>query len=245
MNNDGAGSVTRIAACDVRVGTRSWAFARTQAAAIDAHWAERCRTNPAYFNGVIHVMADPADGAAASGGVFQATLIKTDFKSFLYWRETGYPHAGVKDVFGSAILRSREGHVLLGRQSAGHINAGLAYLPGGFIDGRDVSAQGHVDVGASIARELYEETHLTSDELITEPGFTLTVCGPQVSLAQTFRSPVGSAELRGLILRRLAADPDPELADIVIVRSLVDLRGANVPPYTAQAVAHVFAHDRR
>ena len=49
-----SGSVVRIARCDLHLSTQSWAFAQTHADAIEAHWHAQLKTNPGYFNGVIH-----------------------------------------------------------------------------------------------------------------------------------------------------------------------------------------------
>ena len=234
-----SGSVVRIARCDLHLSTQSWAFAQTHADAIEAHWRAQLKTNPGYFNGVIHVMTS----GAVAGDTFNASFIATDFKSALYWRACGYPAADAFDAFGSALIRSAEGHVLLGRQSAGHINSGLAYLPGGFIDARDVAPDGTIDIAASIARELREETSLTASELTPLDGFTIVRVGPQVSLIREFRSSLPSDQLRSLIMSRLATDPDPELADIVIIRTAADLPSANVPAYTSHALTAVFDRE--
>ena len=228
-----AGTITRVEACDLRLTGEPWPFARDNAAAIDAHWAERCRANPGYFNGAIHVMH--GDGVLGDA-VFTASFLQTDFKCFLYWRETGYPPAGAFDVFGSAIIRSAEGHVLLGRQSRGNLNAGLAYPPGGFIDARDVIADGAIDIAGSIVRELAEETGLDVATLTCKPGFLVTRIGPLVSIGQEFVASQPADELRAGILARLAAEPDPELSDIVIVRQCSELEGLKVPPYAALIV---------
>ena len=236
--------VERVMDCQLMVSGNDWAFAREHAGLIEAHWQKRRVTNPGYFNGVVYAMADEdrADlRRAVEGGVLSAQMVATDFKSFLYWKEAGYPKAGVRDAFGSAILRSREGHVILGRQRPGNINGGQAYLPGGFIDQRDVSADGTIDIGASIARELAEETGLTAAEVDTVPGFRIIWIGHQVSMAREFSSTLSADELRAVILSRIGADGEAELVDIVIARSLADLHGANVPPYTALALEHVFA----
>jgi 8-oxo-dGTP pyrophosphatase MutT (NUDIX family) len=238
-NVGGGGQVERVLDCQLVVAGNDWAFAREQAGAIDAHWRKRLVTHPGYFNGVVYAMAEGK--RAVAGGVFSAAMVATDFKSFLYWKEAGYPGAGIRDAFGSAIVRSREGHVLLGRQSGGKLNSGQAYLPGGFIDQRDVAADGTIDIGASIARELMEETGLTADEVQAVPGFRIISIGHQVSMAREFRSGLSAEDLRGLILSRIGGDADAELMDIVIVRSLNDISGANVPAYTALALKHVFA----
>ena len=230
------GEVLRVNRCSLHRDAGPWAFARTHAAAIEAHWQQRLLTNPGYFNGVIHVM----QAGEVAGGTFNATFLQTDFKSFLYWRESGYPEAAAFDAFGSAMIRSCEGHVLLGRQRAGNINAGLAYLPGGFIDSRDILADEAIDIAGSIARELSEETGLTPAELAPADGFLLVRTGPLVSIIREFRSHLTSAELRHQILARLSAEPDSELVDIIVIRSLADLDDPTIQPYAAMAITEAF-----
>jgi hypothetical protein len=59
--------------------------------------------------------------------------------------------------------------VLLGRQSEGNLNSELAYPPRGLIDASDTVA-GTMDIDASIAPELEEETRLTPAKLERRPG---------------------------------------------------------------------------
>lgn len=228
------GTVERVAACRLLVGSRRWAWADERASAIDAHWARRLADNPAFFNGRIYVMA--AGGARIEDGVLHCELVATDFKSFLYWRDQGYPDAGVADCFGSAILRSKEGHVILGRQRAGHVNGGLAYFPGGFIDHRDVAADGSVDIAASIERELAEETGIEAGDTLVSPGFLVIRPRGMVSIAREFTSRLTSAALKAAILARIAQEEEPELAGVVVVASPADAEGLAMPPHTALAI---------
>lgn len=225
--------VARIARCRLTISPEAWAWAGARGSEIDAHWARRSVENPAMFNGVIHVMHDwriVDDGAEST---FHGRLHRTDFKSYLYWREQGFPEAGVKDAFGSALLRSADGHVLLGRQRAGNVNAGRAYLPGGFIDPRD--ARGDVvDIEASIAREVAEETGLGGPLIEPVPGLIVTFCGPLVSIAKEYRIAASAEEARAHIRAHIASDPAAELADAVIVRSRADLADATVHDYARQ-----------
>jgi 8-oxo-dGTP pyrophosphatase MutT (NUDIX family) len=207
----------------------AWPYAVQHVAEIDAHWQRRLVQSPKMFNGRIYLLAEYAQTADALNGVCAAT----DFKSFLFWREAGYPEAGVRDCFGSGLIRSSDGAVLLGRQTAGNMNAGLAYLPGGFIDERDVTADGRIDIDGSVARELTEETGLLPYEIAREPGYYITHSSAQLSIAVPYRSPLAAEPLRRLILERLAADSDPELDDIVIVRRSSELGSLAVPRYTA------------
>src|SRR5262245_33833895 len=207
--------VLRFQSCRLVVASREWDYAREHAAGIDAHWLRRQAESPSMFNGAIHLMYE----SAIEGGTLQARLLRSDFKSYLYWRERGFPEARVRDAFGSALLRSTEGHVILGRQRDGNVNAGLAYLPGGFIDPRDVTRDGTVDIDGSILRELAEETGLMPGQLQMQPGYIVTFCGPLVSIARELVSPLDAEALRAKTLAHLARDTQSELVDAVIVRS--------------------------
>lgn len=220
------------AACRLTAGNAPWPYAEANQAAIDALWAERTAANPRLFNGRIHLVTSYG---MEDGQTFAASFLATEFKSYLLWREQGFPDLSVADGFGSALLRSAEGHVLLGRQGQGYINAGLSYLPGGFIDPRDVTAEGHIDIDGSIARELTEETGLTAADLERMPGYLLTFIGPLISIAAEYRSPLPSAELKAKIEAHIAEESDPELTSMAIVRNMDDLAGLPMPPY-AQAL---------
>ena len=152
-----------------------------------------------------------------------------------------FPHAGVRDAFGSALIRSAEGHVILGRQRAGNINAGIAYLPGGFIDARDVTAAGKIDISASILRELQEETGQLPGEFHIVPGFLLTQWNALLSIAVELVSPLSSQELRQRIMQHISRDPDSELIDAVIVRTAAEAREAGLHPYAAVLLEWLFA----
>lgn len=189
-----------------------WNYARENAAAIDARWSETVAANPKLFNGPILMMCD----AHVADECFHGRFLRTDFKSFMYWRAAGEPPADVFDAFGSALVWSADGRLMLARQSAGHINAGLLYMPGGFIDLRDIDANGTVDILGSVARELEEETGLGPADLTRRDGFTVTVHGPnQVSIGVRYDSSAPAEALRARILGFIDADPDPELADVV------------------------------
>ena len=243
MSSFPAGSVRWVDSCDLRVETARWDFAEAHSQAIDLNWQAEQQAKPRYFNGVIHLLISGAASDTIAFGqspAFAARFLRTDFKSYLYWRHLGFTEARVRDCFGSVILRSREGHVLLGRQRAGNVNAGLAYLPGGFIDARDVSDTGTIDIAASITRELEEETGLTVADFEVPEGFRVISAGPHISIAREFRSSLAAGELRQHILDKIGADPHSELVDIVIVTEMADIVAATTPAYTQLALADVF-----
>jgi len=216
----------RIACCELSVDPQPWPFAERCRAEIAGHWQRAAAERPKLFDGTVYILQEHA----LQEETFKGRFVRSDFKSFLYWRETGYPDTSVRDGFGSAVIRSAEGHVMLGCQTSGNVNAGLAYPPGGFIDARDVSA-GTIDIDASVTRELAEETGLAAAELARVPGYLLTRAGPLVSIGIEWRSTLPGEALRARILSHVATQSVPELADIVMVRSADEIDDDMMPRY--------------
>jgi 8-oxo-dGTP pyrophosphatase MutT (NUDIX family) len=226
--------VLRIRHCELRAGDGLWPWAIANADGIDRHWTRESARNANYFNGAIHLIdAFQLDEPA---GHVSARLLKTDFKSYLYWRDMGFPDAGILDGFGSALIRAGDGAYVLGRQRPGNINSGLAYLPGGFIDPRDVATDGTIDIRASVVREVYEETGLSSAELVEQDGYVLTLHGPHVSLAVPYVSALSADELVAKIGVHIAAGSDPELSEAVAVRSQADLAALPMPDHARRLI---------
>jgi 8-oxo-dGTP pyrophosphatase MutT (NUDIX family) len=220
-------SVTAVTSCDLRVDDGTWGYTHVHANAIEAAWQSVRIENPAFFNGTIHLI----NGLRLEDGCLHATFLRTNFKTYLHWRRAGFPETGILDGFGSALIKSADGAVLLGRQRAGNINAGLAYLPGGFIDARDAGPDGRIDITASVVRELQEETGLSGADLQPQPGFLITQTAAHVSIAATFQVNLDAESMKSKIEKHIAADPESELTDIVIVRQLADLEGLAMPHY--------------
>jgi 8-oxo-dGTP pyrophosphatase MutT (NUDIX family) len=241
-------TVLRVSSCRLTVEPSVWPYEQANAAPIDAAWELRLARHPHEFNGVVHMarastLALNTNADATATWTCTAGMWRTDFKSFMHWRDAGYPEADALDAFGSVILRSADGAVLLGRQRSG-INAGRVYLPGGFIDARDVGDDGTIDIDSSVSRELAEETGLEAASLARRPGYLVTRVGRLLSIGVEFHSTLPSVELRTLILRTIASDPDPELDDIVIVSAAADVTGPLVPDYTRLAVQHLLAEKQ-
>ncbi len=204
--------VHRIEECRLRLSSNAWGFAESNEKEIAQHWRERKRDNPSFFNGRILVM----ECFHISHDVLEARFMETDFANFLYWKDSGYPESGAIDGFGTVVIRARGGEVLLARQKAGNVNAGLVYLPGGFIDPRDVTTNGIIDIDASVLRELEEETGLPASEFTRRPGYLITIVPPQISIAVELVSELEANELRRVLNDKIAAQADPELEDFIV-----------------------------
>jgi 8-oxo-dGTP pyrophosphatase MutT (NUDIX family) len=225
---------------DLRVTDGHWPFAEHHSEAIEAHWQERLSETPSFFNGVVHLLTAYS---VSPDGLLSARFVRSDFKSFLYWRETGWPDMTVMDAFGSALIFSAEGHVLLGRQSAGNLNSGLLYPPGGFIDARDVGPDGLIDLEASVAREITEETGLAAPAIERHGGYLIALAGPVLSIGVRYRSPLNDGELVETARAYIAADAESELADFAMAPRDGHGRELAMPDY-ARALLDYLSHAK-
>jgi 8-oxo-dGTP pyrophosphatase MutT (NUDIX family) len=229
--------VTKLSSCSLRVGSAPWPFAIENASAIATHWRKAKAANPNYFEGVVHLV----DAFEAADGTLNASLLRTDFKSYLYWREQGFPAAGVLDGFGSAVIRSNDGHLMLGRQRAGNVNGGLAYAPAGFIDAQDTDDDGFVHIERAAVREATEELGIDPDLLVREEGFYLTRSGVQLSMAVPLRAQMSTSEFMRRAEQHIAESDNPELEAVIPVASLRDVEDLPMPRYMRPLLEAIFA----
>ncbi len=211
---------------EIAVEPWQWEFARARRAEIDRHFARRLRAQPELWNGRVLLLR----GYAVRDGVLRGSSFEADYASFLAWRDWDFADAGVFNVFAAAALQSADGAYLVGVMAPSTANAGMVYFPSGTPDPEDVTADGALDLGGSVIRELLEETGLDAGLFEAEPGWTLVRDRGVVALLKCFAARENAVELRARILRQLADEPRPEFCDIRIVRGRDDLDPA-MPPF--------------
>lgn len=199
----------------------AWPLAQARRADIDGHFAAMRRARPQLWNGRVLLFRD----VACEGGLVTGRAFETDFASFMWWREAGFPDPAVRNLFGMAAVRGTDGGLLLGVMGAHTSNAGQTYFPAGTPDPKDLSGDS-VDIAGSVARELKEETGLDAATLTAAPGWTAVLAGPHVALIKLFNAPETSAQLSARARAHIAADPAAELADVVVVRRRADIPAA-------------------
>ncbi|MGE3230716.1 MAG: NUDIX hydrolase [Hyphomicrobium sp.] len=200
---------------DLNLVDGAWPFAVENERAIAEHWERRRRGSPGFFNGVVYVLVAYS---VSEDGILSGRLVRTDFRSNLYWRETGWRDASVMDAFASALIFSAEGHLLVGRQRAGNLNSGLCYPPGGFLDAQDIAADGRIDIDASAARETAEEAGLSPSHLGRAGDYVIAMVGGLMSIGVPFRSRLSGAALLAEATRHIADDAESEVAEFLLVR---------------------------
>jgi 8-oxo-dGTP pyrophosphatase MutT (NUDIX family) len=203
-----------ITSLDLGLRPGAWAFADAEKARIKDHWQKLAGEYPKIWNGDVLICTH----VGLENGGLKGDFLKTDYASFVAWRDWGWPDKTVCNVFGSAAVVSADKNVLYGRMAGHTLNAGKVYPPGGSLEMTDVMADGRVDVMGSITRELEEETGLKAAD--AEWGQLLAIFDEhRVSVAQVFRFADSAEKLAARVRDYLHAGHEDELSDIVIIDS--------------------------
>ena len=222
---------------NLRLTPKAWRYADERRPAIDEFFARQVRLKPSLWTGRVLILHH----YTVADGVFEGDYLETDYASLSAWCSWGREVAGVSDCFGAAPLLSADGAFLLGRMGSHTFNAGQIYFVSGTPDRSDI-LDGTVDMAFNIRRELKEETGLDIAEFSEEPGWTTVIDGSLIAHMKVLRSKKDAEILRARILSELRREAEPELSDIVIVRSLSDINDA-MPRYVRAFLSHRFGRE--
>ncbi len=203
-----------------------WTWAEAERERVAHHWREALAVKPAMFDGPIFMMRH----GARHGDVFRAAFFETRFSAYLAWRDLGRPDATVRNGFSMAALRSSDGAWLLGVMGEHTSNPGHVYFPSGTPDREDVVA-GAVDFAASVLRELEEETGLRPSDVTVDDLWHVAEFGARTAFLRPVKVDAPAAEVVRAVEAHLAAEAEPELSGIRIVRRKADLDPAVMPDF--------------
>jgi 8-oxo-dGTP pyrophosphatase MutT (NUDIX family) len=226
--------IHRVDTLDLPLQPWPWPFADQRRAEIDAHFADKQREKP-IWNGRILLGRNPV----FSGDRFSADYFEADFASFLAWRDWGFPDGSVFNGFGMGALRCSDGAFVLGEMGHHTSNAGRIYFPSGTPDLDDLS-DGAVDIAGSVAREVEEETGLTSADYRAGAHWDCVISGAVIAMIRILNVDLTGDELRARIEANLARQHQPELAAIHLVRETRDFTAA-MPRFVTAFVEKQFA----
>src|SRR5689334_10916768 len=119
-----------ISSLDLHLHPGAWPFAEAEKLRITEHWRKLAEANPRIWNGDVLICT----GAKIADAVLTGRFLKTDYASFVAWRDWGWPDKSVSNLFGSAIVHSADGALLYGRMAGHTLNPGKIYPPGGPLE---------------------------------------------------------------------------------------------------------------
>lgn len=210
-----------VTSLDLPVCDERWDFETEHRPRIDAHFAKLRESKPQLWNGRVLLCRRPR----VANGVFCADYFKTDFASFIAWRDWGFPDTDVFNGFGAGALRSADGAYILGEMAEHTANAGRIYFPAGTPEPADIAA-GRLDMQASIVREMEEETGVQPAGYRIEAGWTVVRSGQLLAFFRLLSAHLSARELVPQIEGFLRTCAHPELSRVIAVRSEVDFQPA-------------------
>lgn len=211
--------VVKLKSVEIKIEPWAWDYAINNRNAIDQHFVCLLRQRSALWNGRVLLL----HRCAVNDGVMIGSCFETDYASLIAWRDWGFPDSSIYNFFAAAALRTADGAYLVGEMAQHTAGAGQLYFPCGTPEPSDVTDGHWVDVGGNLSRELREETGLNIEEFDIEPGWTMVRDRGFVALIKQVVVPQNAEALRNRIMRYLAAETDPELSNIHIIRSRTDL----------------------
>jgi 8-oxo-dGTP pyrophosphatase MutT (NUDIX family) len=214
-------AIHRVTQLDLKCDAWSWPFAIERRADIDAHFVRQQAAKPKLWNGRVLLGRNPV----FSGDCFSADYFEADFASFLAWRDWGFLDSSIFNGFGMGALRGSDGVFVLGEMAAHTANGGRIYFPSGTPDLDDLR-DGMVDIPGSVAREVEEETGLTTADYTAFDHWDCVVSGAAIAFIRMLNVSVPAEALRARIEANLATHVSPELAAIHLVRGSADFRPA-------------------
>jgi hypothetical protein len=136
-------------------------------------------------------------------------------------------------------LRCADGAFVVGEMGGHTSNAGRIYFPSGTPDLNDIR-DGALDIPGSVTRELEEETGLAPGEYESDPDWHCIYTGTALAMIRLLRIGLPGEVVRERIERNLAAQDQPELSAIHLVRGPRDLSAA-MPRFVADFLKAQFA----
>jgi hypothetical protein len=214
-------AIHRVTQLDLKCHPWTWPFAVERRAAIDAHFALQQAEKPKLWNGRVLLGRNPVFRRDR----FSADYFETDFASFLAWRDWGFADNSVFNGFGMGALRGNDGAFALGEMAPHTANAGRIYFPSGTPD-LDDFREGSVDIAGSVAREVEEETGLTTADYTAVDHWDCVVSGAAMAIIRILNVDMPGEALRAKIEANLATHQSPELSAIHLVRGPADFTPA-------------------
>jgi 8-oxo-dGTP pyrophosphatase MutT (NUDIX family) len=186
-------------------------------AEINANWAVELAAQPAIFDGRITLLSS----LAYEGRRLVGTCHLVRFATFLHWRKNRTVD-DAEHAFAQAVPVTSDNCLVAGRMGGHTLNAGRVYFPAGSFEAEDFHADGLVDSDGNMAREVFEETGIQLGGLDRDQHFHAlsTQAGTVIFRRYYLEEPAEGVATR--VRAFIAADPQAELAEPVIIRSAAD-----------------------
>ncbi len=209
-----------------------WRLASENAAQVAERWAAEVALKPKMFDGRVLMAHRAVIEERGQERVFASSFFETSYSSFRFNQLRGFSDPDAINCFAMAALRSSDGAFLLGEMGPHTANAGQIYSPAGTPDLEDVVGT-KVDLEGSVLRELEEETGLGPEDVRVAPGSILIFRGQQIACMRVLDLSTDAIAAEARMTNWLAAQDQPELTRMHIIRDGADTKLARMPVFMA------------
>ena len=207
--------IHRVSVLDLVVETWVWPFAETRRAEIDAHFADKQRERPALFNGRVLLGRNPV----FAGDRLSASYFETDFASFLAWRDWGFPDPSRVQRFWHGRASCADGAFVLGEMGQHTRTPGASiFRPARPIS--TTSGTARSTFPAASRANSRRRPGLRPANIEIEPHWHCVYTGPALAMIRMLQVDMPADAVRDRIVANLAAQHQPELSAIHLVRGV-------------------------
>ena len=239
-NWHGVTSVNKIV---VQLDLTPWPFATQNKEKISAFWQERRESHPHFYDGQVHVMTSwkiREDKTGAS--TFVGKLCRTNFSSFLYWKNCGRSSQNEYDFSGGAALLCPDGALLMAVSGEQTIAPGTLEFPSGFVDISDFEGD-RLDFDCHVEREVVEEFVITRGQLGKPSQHLVSAADGIVQVLSVFFIDTNGHEFAERWRGRAGALRS-EISDVVAIYRSSDLTGFSIQAHVKAAISKLLALSR-
>lgn len=205
-------------------------YETANAAGIAENWAAETAANPALFNDEVMFFSS----IVWCDGRLDARCHAIRFATFMHWRKSR-SDPSAEHLYAHAMPVSADGALIAIRMAPHTANAGRVYFAAGSFD-RDDLHDGRLDIAFNMAREVREETGIDLAGCRTDAIHHGWSGNGGTVLARRYFLDLPAEEIVEQIRRHIAADPDPEIDEAIVIRGPQDVPAglmAHMPPLIA------------
>jgi hypothetical protein len=230
--------VTRVSGVEVQLNEGPWAFAKQNTEAIAAFWQKKQKSHPHFFDGKVHVMTSwEIRDFQTSAAVFVGRLQRTNFASFLYWKETDAKMQWGSDFSGGGALFCTDGGLLMAVSGEHAVIPRLLEFPSGFVDVADFDGN-KLDFDRHVEREVMEEFAITKAQLGEKHQYLVSAADGIVQVVSAFVVDMNGVDFVQTWRHRTGL-MQPEISDIVAIYRPSDLAGFQIQAHVQTAVSYL------
>jgi 8-oxo-dGTP pyrophosphatase MutT (NUDIX family) len=198
-------------------------YETANAADIALNWLAETAKKPALFNGEVMFFSS----IRWRDNRLDARCHAIRFATFMHWRRTR-SDPSAEHLYAHAMPVSADGALVAIRMAPHTANAGRVYFAAGSFD-RDDLHGGRLDIAFNMAREVREETGIDLTGCRADPIHHGWSGDGGTVLARRYFLDQPADEIAERIRGHIAADPDPEIDEAIVIRGPDDVPAGLMP----------------